>query len=278
MENVEQTIRKFNRFELKYVITLQQAELFKASLRKYMLPDIQGNGRYSLGSLYYDSPDLRCYHEKENGLRFRRKLRIRHYVNNEPLTEQTPVYVEIKQRVDRVTQKRREALSYGDALRLCNDRLMPDCMENQQPFLDEVYAFLWQYNLRPTSIVRYHRQAFNGTEFDPGLRVTFDTDLRFQPNQLRLHENASTLPILPPGQVVMEIKVNERIPYWLTGMIADHNLELKRISKYCRSIEAARETTALQLRRLPAESSEDVLSSTLSVFNTLKQKMGIQSP
>jgi hypothetical protein len=61
-------------------------------------------------------------------------------------------------------------------------------------------------------------------------------------------------------------------------MIADHNLELKRISKYCRSIEAARETTALQLRRLPAESSEDVLSSTLSVFNTLKQKMGIQSP
>ena len=30
--------------------------------------------------------------------------------------------------------------------------------------------------------------------------------------------------MLPANQVVMEIKVNERIPSWLTGLIADHNL------------------------------------------------------
>ena len=39
--------------------------------------------------------------------------------------------------------------------------------------------------------------------------------------------------------VEVEIKVNERIPYWLTELVAAHNLSLFRISKYCRSIELA---------------------------------------
>ena len=45
--------------------------------------------------------------------------------------------------------------------------------------------------------------------------------------------------MFPPDQVVMEIKVNERIPYWLTELVAVHNLTLVRVSKYCRSIELA---------------------------------------
>lgn len=45
--------------------------------------------------------------------------------------------------------------------------------------------------------------------------------------------------MLPTHLTVMEIKVNERIPYWLTELVAAHNLQLARISKYCQSIEAA---------------------------------------
>ena len=45
--------------------------------------------------------------------------------------------------------------------------------------------------------------------------------------------------MLPPDRVVMEIKVNERIPYWLTELVAAHNLQMVRMSKYCRSLEAA---------------------------------------
>jgi hypothetical protein len=124
MSNLSHTIRRFNRFELKYLVTLKQAELFKKALRAYLLADEHGNGngRYTLASLYYDSPDLRCYWEKVDGIRFRRKLRIRRYVSDEPLTGDTPVFVEIKQRLDRVTQKRRVILSYRDAMHLCNDR------------------------------------------------------------------------------------------------------------------------------------------------------------
>ena len=278
MSNISHTIRKFNRFELKYLITLQQAEQFKSALRAYLTPDEHGhnNGRYALSSLYYDSPDLRCYWEKEYGLRFRRKLRIRRYETDEPLTEETPICLEIKQRVDRVTQKRRVVLTYGDVLRLCNDRQLPECAPEDRPLIEEIYVFLWQYNLRPVSIVRYDRQAFIGSEYDIGLRVTFDTSLSFQSHRLHLHEEPSSLPMLSPNLVVMEIKVNERMPTWLTELIADHNLQLVRVSKYCRSIEAAQKMPSLRWRNLPAESSEDVLASTFSVFSKLEQKMGIR--
>ena len=278
MTNLSQTIRKFNRFELKYLITLGQAEKVKSTLRAYLLPDghSQADGRYTLTSLYYDSPDLRCYWEKEYGLRFRRKLRLRRYETDEPLTEATPVFLEIKQRVGRVTQKRRAVLTYGDALRLCNDRQIPEAAPEDQALIEEAYVFLWQYNLLPSSIVRYERQAFIGTEYDPGLRITFDTDLCFQSQRLHLHEEPAYLRMLSPGQVVMEIKLNERIPNWLTELIAVQNLKLVRISKYCRSVEAAQGMPSLRWRSLPAESAKEVLASSLSEFSKLEQKMGIR--
>jgi SPX domain protein involved in polyphosphate accumulation len=276
MPTFSHTIRKFNRFELKYLLSLGQAERFKSALRAYMLHDEHAkDGRYALTSLYFDSPDLRCYWEKEYGLRVRRKLRIRRYDTDEPLTEESPVFVEIKQRVDRITQKRRAVLTYGDALRLCHDRQLPDCALEDQTVIEEIYAFLWQYNLRPVSIVHYERQAFIGSEYDLGLRVTFDTSLAFQSHRLRLHEEPLYLPMLPANQVVMEIKVNEHIPFWLTELIADHNLKMIRVSKYCRSIQAAQKMPSLRWRNLPAENSEDALASSLSVFSRLEQRMGI---
>lgn len=277
MSNLSHTIRKFNRFELKYLITLAQAERFKTALRPYLIQDEHGeNGKYGLTSLYYDSPDLRCYWEKEYGLRFRRKLRIRQYETNKPMTEETPVFLEIKQRVDRVTQKRRVVLSYGDALRLCNDRQLPENTGEDHATLEEMYVFMWQYNLRPVSIVRYNRQAFIGTQYDMGLRVTFDTNLTFQTHKLHIHEEPSALPMLSANQVVMEIKVNERIPTWLTALIADHNLQMVRVSKYCRSIDTAQKTPSLRWRNLPPESSAEMLATLPAAFARTEEKTNIQ--
>lgn len=278
MSNLNHTIRKFNRFELKYLMTLQQAERFKTALRAFLIPDEhgKGNGHYALASLYYDSPDFRCYREKGDGIRFRRKLRIRRYETGETLTDEAFVFVEIKQRIDRVTQKRRIMLPYWQALRLCNDRQIPDREACDKTLIDEIFVFLWQYNLRPVSIVRYDRQAFIGTEYNIGLRVTFDTDLSFQTHQLHLHEQPSGLLMLPSNQVVMEVKVNERIPHWLTELIAAHNLQMVRVSKYCRSIEAAQHLPGNRWRNTLAESARDVLSTSFSILRPIERKMEIE--
>jgi hypothetical protein len=254
MNNLSHTIRKFNRFELKYLMPLRQAERFKQALGAYLTPDEHGgeHGSYGLTSLYYDSPDYRFFWEKMDGIRFRRKLRIRHYESQDELTGATPVFVEVKQRLDRVTQKRRVILPYGEALRLCNERLVPEHAPQDRAVVDEIYVMLWQYNLQPVSMVRYRRQALVGSDYDIGLRVTFDTALSYQTRQLALHEGFSGLPLFPAESVVMEIKVNERIPYWLTEMVAAHNLSLMRVSKYCRSIELSQNIPSRRwLVRLP---------------------------
>jgi hypothetical protein len=144
--------------------------------------------------------------------------------------------------MDRVTQKRRVLLPYGQALRLCDEREVPRINSPRHAardveVIDEIVHMLWQYNLRRASVVSYARQALVGTDYDVGLRVTFDTGLSYRANNLELHERRRGLQLFPPDWTVVEIKVNERIPYWLTELVGAHNLNLVRVSKYCRSIE-----------------------------------------
>lgn len=239
MSNLSHIIRSFNRFELKYILTLRQAEEMKRALRPYLLIDENGNqsGEYLLTSLYYDSPDYRCYHEKVDGVLARRKLRIRYYGELPPFADDEQVMLEIKQRYNRVTQKRRAVFPLRVALNLCDERRMPECSTEDGPFIEEVVSFLWQYNLQPTSVVRYLRQALIGSEYDIGLRVTFDTQLECQVQNLSMPMRGVTIPLFPADLVIMEIKVNERVPYWLTELVADKNLQLARVSKYCQSID-----------------------------------------
>ncbi|MBN2001892.1 MAG: polyphosphate polymerase domain-containing protein [Anaerolineae bacterium] len=241
MNNIGSIIRKFNRFELKYVLPLEAAHAFKQELARYLQPDNYGDGvgNYAITNLYFDSPDYHFYWEKVNGIRFRRKLRIRHYETQQTLAPEDNVFVEIKQRVDRVTQKRRVRLPYRDALRLCNDRVIPGHHPQDWQVIEEIHAMSWQYNLQPTSVVSYFRQAYVGTDYDVGLRVTFDTNLRYRAHSLQLDAKQPGKFMAPPDLVVMEIKVNERIPYWLTELVARHNFRLARISKYCLSVEAS---------------------------------------
>jgi hypothetical protein len=241
MNYTDNVIRRFNRFELKYLLPVDAAERFKQELAAYLIPDRCGDGvgSYAVSNLYYDSPDYRCYWEKMDGIKFRRKLRIRHYETQDELTPDTDVFVEVKQRLDRVTQKRRVLLPYRDALRLCNAREIPDCRPQDHPVVEEIMVMVWQSDLRPSGVVRYRRQAFIGTDYDIGLRVTFDTNMRYRTSDLCLDSQQRGRFFLPPELTVMEIKVDERIPYWLTEMVARHNFRLERISKYCLSLEAA---------------------------------------
>lgn len=249
MSSISQAIRKFNRFEIKYILSLKQTEDLKKDLNAYLIPDEYSGeyGFYNLSSLYYDSPQLNCYWEKVNGNRFRRKLRIRHYESNQILTPETNVFVEIKQRIGKVTQKRRAVLSYEKALQLCNNRVIPEHNRQDRKVIEEIYAFIWQYNLQPVEIIRYRREAFMSRDWDQGLRVTFDTEISSQDYPLLLDSDSRAELIIPPNRVIMEVKVNEQIPMWLTEMIAHHNFQVIGFSKYCQGIESRRIIPALSM-------------------------------
>ena len=247
-------IRKFNRFELKYVLDYDFALEVMERLKGYMTPDEHGNkrGSYFISSLYYDTDDYRFFWEKIEGEKFRRKLRIRIYHAPEVRTKKTSrsdihknltpnskVFVEIKQRLNKVTQKRRIVVPYKKALDLCNDKKPIKVDPEDQYVADELLHMLHTHQLTPQCITSYERTAFNGTETDPGLRVTFDTNLRYRRNNLDLADKQTGPFMLPPNRCIMEIKVNDRIPYWLTEFAADANFQLIRISKYCQGLQVA---------------------------------------
>lgn len=137
-------------------------------LKHYIVPDMYNNkeGNYCLSSLYYDTDDYRFYREKLDGLKFRRKLRIRRYETQEHMTDDSIVYVEIKQRVNRVTQKRRVPMSYKEALALCNEGIIPDHDNRDTPVINEIYEMVVENNLKPSCITSYFRQAYFGTDYD----------------------------------------------------------------------------------------------------------------
>ena len=108
------------------------------------------DGGYGVWSVYYDTPRLRFYWEKIEGLRFRRKLRIRHYGDRFTVDDDTTVFVEIKQRVNRVTQKRRVALPYRQALATVRRAAMPEEHDaGPGAFVEEVLELVAGLDLRP---------------------------------------------------------------------------------------------------------------------------------
>ncbi|MFF8699914.1 polyphosphate polymerase domain-containing protein [Streptomyces albidoflavus] len=233
-------LHAFNRFELKYLVPVEQAAEIRDELAERMERDAHSPvGGYGVWSLYYDTPQLRFYWEKIEGLKFRRKLRIRHYGDLDGVTDASPVCVEIKQRVNRVTQKRRITLPYGVARQLCDGRELVPHSVRERAFVEEVLELVVRLNLRPAAITGYQREALVGRDADTGLRVTLDRRVRGRDRDFhfgtRTPENRFTI---PPHLAVMEIKVNERTPYWITDLAARRNLNLVRVSKYVQSIEA----------------------------------------
>jgi SPX domain protein involved in polyphosphate accumulation len=234
-------LHRFNRYEIKYFLQETNVPALRERLQERMATDSHQieNGPARVSSLYYDSRDLRCYWEKIEGLRFRRKLRIRVYGEPETVNDDSTVFVEIKQRVNRVTQKRRIPMTYAQARRLCDERVDPQVSGAKQTFVDEVLSFIDLIDLQPTAITTYRREAYLGTDADTGVRVTIDHRVSGRNKDFYLGTlNATNSFIIPSHLAVVELKANERVPSWFTDLAAELNLNTVRISKYCQAIES----------------------------------------
>jgi len=245
------TIRSERRYELKYLVHHTQAAKLANALAAYMRPDKHGDGHggYLVTSLYYDTAGYKAYWDKIDGHKNRRKLRVRIY-GDQTVTPETRCFIEIKQRLDRAVQKRRVVLLYGAAAELDQiDDLLDASSEEERPILEEVEYLYRALRLQPTCVVSYQRRAFEGCDYDPGLRVTFDTNLKYRTLELNLFANGQATDhyFLPPDWCIMEVKINHRAPYWLTEVIGMHECVVRRVSKYCAALEHSRVVLSRQV-------------------------------
>lgn len=235
--------RSFNRYELKYLLRSSMVPELRSDLLQFMELDPHGDGQqgYALHSVYADSPNLHCFWEKVEGLKFRRKLRFRRYLG------QQDVFVEIKQRADRTIQKRRVRCTLDELERWFGAGAES---EPAAATTDGVLAearYLWQMlAMSPTMAISYRRLAFSG-RFERSLRVTLDSRVRYSPDELDIRRPFEVgKPLLDADLVVMEIKFDDRVPHWLLRLVARRQLRMVRLSKYCSAVDreffAARNT------------------------------------
>jgi hypothetical protein len=110
--------------------------------------------------------------------------------------------------------------------------------------------------MQPTALTRYVRTAYRGSEIDPTLRITFDHVVRSSTTDLDLTEAGALSPMLPADAVVLEAKVDGRLPRWFADLVGRHGLQLVRLSKYARAVEVGRQvrsstTTTISRRTQP---------------------------
>ncbi|SDH62498.1 polyphosphate polymerase domain-containing protein [Alteribacillus bidgolensis] len=235
----------FQRYELKYLIPFEKyQEIAKqltanGKLRYDKFGD--GFGCYNIVSLYFDSDDKKIYYETRNKLRFRQKLRLRIY---DDATINSPSFLEIKQKFNKVVNKRRTKIKLADAYEYLKYGNQQGDLRDYEPsnpqIMNEVESFRSLYELKPRVVVSYDRQAFHGVE-DSDLRVTFDYNLMARDNNLHIEDGPGSTYFVNPNLVVMEVKVSQSVPFWLSRMLSEFECPRRSVSKFCTSIDLMEE-------------------------------------
>ncbi len=231
----KETVRTFNRFELKYLLHYKQARRFEEIIGAHVESDQHAGpgGFYKIASLYYDSRDLKCYWEKIDGEKYRRKIRVRTYG-----THPDKAFVEIKQRYNLNVQKRR-LIAPIDEVEEQMAKIQSGSYEGGvHPVYDEVFYLVQRERLEPKVIISYNRAAF----FDRhhrDLRITLDRNLRCRHLDLDLRSQRHRGKFaIPPQYLVLEVKFNHAMPRWLCTALNCLDLQIQRISKYCYGVES----------------------------------------
>jgi len=253
--NAENVVR--SRYECKYLVSPTLVEDLRGFIDPFMVPDPHAyrspEHRYPICSLYFDTLDLELYRQTTAGEKNRFKLRVRSY-SDDP---ETPVFLEVKRRVNDVVLKRRAKLIREDAVAVLADGTSgwPEgCSSDPLADLDFFNGHLTVAAARPFLKVRYLREAYEATGGDP-LRVTFDTDIEWLPTSAVDFQSGVTgwIPTPVPG-VVLEIKFTDRYPAWVGEMIRAFGLRKQSVAKYVLSVDslfAASGQTIVDKKRAP---------------------------
>ena len=107
-----------NRYERKYIVDEHKALAIRDMVRCHFDPDeymppMDSEG-YPVYSLYLDSPRLVLYQATAQGMMNRFKLRVRYYDD----LDSSPVFFEVKQRLNQTVRKRRTAVKRPSLARL----------------------------------------------------------------------------------------------------------------------------------------------------------------
>lgn len=255
---MRRAVQFVSRYEVKYPLEADMIPLISRRLRLYADVDPyvpRGRRSYSVRTLYLDTPDLRHYYEKLDGLKVRKKLRVRTYDG-----ESSGAFLEIKRRFSDIVVKERARYSAREIAALIEDFKDPNGAgpdpggedNGSAPIAAKFLFHLMRLRLQPALLVLYEREAYLH-RFAPYQRATIDTDLRYNlsPCLEDLYRGDGAV---PPGEPagLLELKFNDAMPAWMRRLQSEFGLRQDAFSKYCAGIDACRD--ALMKEKAPCPS------------------------
>lgn len=222
---MKKTKMTFQRLEKKYIVNGKQYH----ALMKHLLPYIQEDefSESTICNIYYDTMQYDLITQSIQKPPYKEKLRLRSY--GIP-TKDSIVYLEIKKKCKGVVNKRRVAMTLKEAIAYIEEGVKPS---KTSQILSEIDYFLAFYNPVAKVYVAYDRLPYVCIDH-PGIRITFDRNVRRRYDHLSLAHGDEGVPILSNDEVIMEIKVEDAYPLWLTKILSDLCIYPASFSKYGR--------------------------------------------
>ena len=226
---MEQYQGTFKRYEKKYLLSEIKYKMLSDKLKGRLKAD--EFGKVTICNIYFDTPDNRLIRNSIEKPVYKEKLRLRSY--GVP-SENDGVFIELKKKYKGVVYKRREKMELTKA----EHYLYEDMPINKSTQIaKEIDWFIKFYNgLEPAMYISYERIALFSEE-EPGLRITFDSNILWREEALLLTSGIFGTPILEKGQRLMEIKIPGTMPIWLAHILDELEIYPISFSKYGRGYE-----------------------------------------
>lgn len=212
------------RHEWKHRINAMDLICLRSRLSVVMRPDENAvNGKYTIRSVYFDTPQDTALREKLDGVDRREKFRLRCYNGNASL-----IHLEKKSKICGLCRKEVETLGLTEADRLLRGDL--DWMGNStRPLLRELYQMMATTRLRPKTIVDYTREPY---VYGPGnVRVTLDYDIRTGLGCTDfLDPHCVTIPAT--DAIILEVKWDDFLPDLIRRVVQLDSCRTEAFSKY----------------------------------------------
>lgn len=242
------------RFEQKYLVDEETALKIRDFVQTHLELDEYGEGKpnfsYPVHSLYLDSPDLRLARETINGNKNRFKLRVRFYNNN----PDTPVFFEIKARLNNIIQKQRGGVRHDAVQWLLNGHL-PEYAHliskdpRQLIALQNFCTKVQQIHAAPQVHIAYLREAYVHPT-NNAVRVTLDREVRAEYEPTARLSTEMENPVRPFGKdVILELKFTNHFPNWFRDLVQNFGCMQCGAAKYVEGAEGLGFMQQLKARR-----------------------------
>ena len=218
---------KVIRHELKYFINEHEYLYLRNRLKEGLLVDKNGdeNNSYHIRSLYFDDIYETAYKEKEMGVQFRRKYRIRIYNIEDHI-----IKLERKNKYDSYINKDAVSITKEEFYKIL-DKDYDFLLERNNPLLRDFYVECKANLLAPKIIVDYDREAYILPEGN--VRITFDKQLRAGISSFDIFDkDVITKRIFQEPIMIMEVKYDSYLPEHVKNLIQICSHNISAASKY----------------------------------------------